>query len=321
MNSGLKIVAIGGGHGLPIALRSVKRYADQMVAVATVADDGGSSGRLRDELGVLPPGDSRNCLVAMADGDLMSRLFQYRFPGADGIGGHAIGNLLIAALTDLTGDFGAALDHAAKILQAKGRVIPPTKEKIDICAHLEPEGTVCGQCNVANRLRPLNKIWLEPSHPVANEEAVEAIRDADQIVIGPGSLFTSIIPNLLIPGIRDAVAAAKGQRVFICNTVIQPGETDGFTVADHISAFNRYAGERLIDMVVINRSTFSAESLDDLAERRSYPIIFDPEEADAVGIEYLIADVANFNNPARHDVEKLGTVLAALADKIRVKSR
>lgn len=312
----LKIVAIGGGHGLPITLKGAQSYAGDIVAVATVADDGGSSGRLREELGVLPPGDSRNCLVAMANGDLISKLFQYRFPRGEGIAGHPIGNLLIAALTDITGDFGSALDYAGRLLHARGRVLPPTKEKVTLCAKVEPEGVVCGQCNVANRLRPLKSIWLEPANPAANEDTVAAIDEADQIIIGPGSLFTSVMPNLLVPGIGEAVFRSKAQRVFVCNTMIQPGETDDFTAYDHIKAFSRYLGNELIDVAVINKSEFSKEQLDDLAEKHVYPVSIEEKLLAELDIEIKVADVANPDNLTHHDAEKLGKMLFELAEKI-----
>lgn len=314
-----KVVAIGGGHGLPIVLKSVRDYARDIVAVATVADDGGSSGRLREELDILPPGDSRNCLVALANGDLFTQLFQYRFPRGEGIAGHALGNLLIAALTDMTGDFGEALNYAGRLLGVRGRVLPPTKEKVTLCAEVEPKGIICGQCNIANRLRRLKSIWLEPKNPPANRETVESIIAADQIIIGPGSLFTSVMPNLLVPEIGRAVAQAKAQRVFVCNTMIQPGETDGFTVADHLDAFSRHLDSRIVDVMIVNQSTFSRDILDELADRKIYPVPYDRERVAKLGVDHVVADVANLANPTRHEGAKLGKVLAELADH-RVKS-
>lgn len=316
LGRGLKVVAIGGGHGLPIVIKSALSYAEDIVAVATVADDGGSSGRLREELGILPPGDSRNCLVAMAGGDIMSRLFQYRFTRGEGIAGHTLGNLLIAALTDITGDFGKALDYAGRLVRARGRVLPPTKEHVTLCAQVESSGTVCGQVNVANRLLPLKSIWLEPENPPANAEAVAAIAAADQIIIGPGSLFTSVLPNLLVPGIRDGIADSRAQRVFICNSMVQPGETDGFSAGDHAEAILRYTGKRLMDIVVTNRSDFSAKVLEELAENRVYPVADDKERLAGLDFEQVTADLANSDSPARHDDGKLGRVLAGLAERL-----
>lgn len=315
MRSDLKVVAIGGGHGLPIVLKSIQKYAGNITAIATVADDGGSSGRLREELGILPPGDSRNCLVALSNSEIFSRLFQYRFKGGGGLAGHSLGNLMIAALTDITGDFGAALDQAAILLKAKGRVVPPTTDNITLCADLEPDGVVCGQCNIANRLRPLKSIWLEPAAPAANRAALEAINAAEQIVLGPGSLFTSLLPNLLVPDIGQAVAASKAQRVFICNTVIQPGETDGFDTGSHLEAIARHTGKRLIDVVIINKTSFSRSALDDLANRRSYPVT-DTKEPYHPGVKKVTVDAANETNPARHDSEKLSLALIELAEDI-----
>lgn len=311
-----KVVAIGGGHGLPIALRSIQKYSQNITAIATVADDGGSSGRLRRELDILPPGDSRNCLAALADDDVVSQLFQYRFTHGDGINGHALGNLIIAALTDITGDFSRALAEAGRLLKAKGRVVPPTDEKVTLCARLEPEGTICGQCNVANRLRSLVSIWLEPTNPKVNKEAVAAIFNADQIVLGPGSLFTSIFPNLLVSGIRDAIVKSKAQRIFICNTMVQAGETDGFTAEQHITALFKHIGRGLIDVAVINQSPFLPQHLKELAKINVTPVAADANNLAELDMEIILADIADQEYPQHHDVNKLAQLLAAQADKI-----
>ncbi|HEX21471.1 MAG TPA: uridine diphosphate-N-acetylglucosamine-binding protein YvcK [Actinobacteria bacterium] len=311
-----KVVAVGGGHGLPIALKSIQKYSQNITAIATVADDGGSSGRLRRELAVLPPGDSRNCLVALADDNLISRLFQYRFTCGEGMAGHALGNLIIAALSELTGDFSTALAEAGKLLKAKGKVLPPTDEKVTLCARLEPEGTIRGQCNVANRLRSLVSIWLEPTNSRANEEAVAAIKAADQIIIGPGSLFTSIFPNLLVSGIRDAIEGSKAQRIFICNTMVQAGETDGFTAEQHITAIFKYIGRGLIDTAIINQSSFSSQHLSELAKINVTPVAAGENNLAELDMEVIFADLADQDYPAHHDVNKLARVLSGQADKI-----
>jgi len=314
MSRDLKVVAIGGGHGLPIALESIQKYCDDITAVATVADDGGSSGRLREEFGMPPPGDSRNCLVALSNGNIVSQLFQYRFDKGEGLRGHALGNLIIAALTDITGDFEKALSHARELLGAKGQVLPPTKEDITLCAELEPEGEVCGQCNVANRLRPLKSIRLEPPDPEANTKTVKAIEDADQIILGPGSLFTSLLPNLLVKGVCDAIVNSSAQTVFICNTVIQPGETDGFTTKDHLEAIEKHTGKKIVDVMIANKMNLDFDSLNELADAKSPPVsISDDLKEDRV--TQVIADVVDGNNLSRHDADKLGEVLRKVTKK------
>jgi len=314
--NGFKVVAIGGGHGLPIALRSIQKYSQNITAIATVADDGGSSGRLRRELDILPPGDSRNCLAALAGDEIVRQLFQYRFTHGEGLSGHALGNLMLAALTDITGDFSRALGEAARLMKAKGRVLPPTDEKVTLCARLEPEGTIRGQCNIANRLRSLISIWLEPINPKANQDAVDAISDADQIILGPGSLFTSIFPNLLVPGIKKAIIASKAQRVFICNTMVQAGETDGFNAERHIKALFKHIGRGLIDIAIINQSSFLPRHLNELAQINVAPVAAEESALSDLDMEIVLDDFADRDYPQHHDVDKLAVVLAAQADKI-----
>ena len=308
MKRDIKVVAIGGGHGLPVVLKSIQKYSSEITAIATVADDGGSSGILRDEFGMPPPGDSRNCLVALSNGNIYSQLFQYRFDKVDGLKGHALGNLIIAALTDITGDFEEALLRAKEMLGAVGRVIPPTKEDVTLCAGLEPVGEVCGQCNVANRLRPLKSIWLDPPDPKANPEAVKAIIDADQIILGPGSLFTSLLPNLLVKGICDAIVESTAQTIFICNIVVQPGETDGFTTREHLEAIERHTGQKIVDIMIANQMNLDFTSLDKLAESKSPPISISGDFGDDL-VTQVVADVVNYDSLSRHDADKLGDIL------------
>jgi uncharacterized cofD-like protein len=245
----MKIVGIGGGHGLAATLQAALMYADDVAAVVTVADDGGSSGRLTTELGIPPPGDIRNCLVALADGGPLAEMFQHRF-GTGTLEGHPIGNLVIAALAEMRGDFAAAVEETGRLLGSRGRVYPATTELVKLSALVEG-GVVQGQVAVAQTTEPIHSVHLVPPDPRAHPQAVEAILDADQVVIGPGSLFTSLIATLLVPGIREALAETSAQRVFVCNARIQKGETEGMDAAQHVEALLVHAGSSSVDVVLL----------------------------------------------------------------------
>ena len=245
----MKVVGIGGGHGLAATLRATRRYADDIAAVVTVADDGGSSGRLTRDLGIPPPGDIRNCLVALSDDGDLSQLYQHRFD--EGLlTGHTLGNLVIAALTDMTGDFAAAVAQAGILIGARGRVYPATTALVELGARTEG-GEIEGQVAVAQTKAPISRAFLIPDDPPACSGAVEAIMEADQVVLGPGSLFTSVIATLLVPGIRTALQETGARRVFVCNNRQQKGETEGLTAADHVRALRAHAGEGSVDVVVV----------------------------------------------------------------------
>lgn len=249
-----RAVAIGGGTGLPVVLRVLLDLGFEVTAVVTMADDGGSSGALRRELGMLPPGDARNCLVALADaGSPLARAFQYRFDRGEGLAGHALGNLVIAALADTAGGFPEALEVAGGLLGARGRVLPSTLE--DVLLHaLDADGReVRGQANVARSGRPVARVCLEPEHPIAYPPALEAIASADAVVIGPGSLFTSVIPNLLVAGVADALRRCGGERVYVCNVANQRGETYGMDAEAHVRSMLDHGAGGAIDTVLLHR--------------------------------------------------------------------
>lgn len=250
--SSAKIVAIGGGTGLSTMLRGLKHHTSNITAVVTVADDGGSSGRLRRSLGVHPPGDFRQCIAALAETEpLMERLFQYRF-GQGELGGHAFGNLFIVAMVGITGSFESALQAASRVLAVAGRIVPSTLAHVTLFAELEDDRVMAGESNVPHGASPIRRVFLEPHAPPAYPEAVAAILDADLVVLGPGSLFTSVLPNLLVPGIAAAVAATSAPVVYVANVATQPGETDGYSLADHLTALKQHIGDGLIDYVLAN---------------------------------------------------------------------
>src|SRR5919202_4491931 len=255
---GPKVVAIGGGTGLSMLLRGLKDYTSNITAIVTVADDGGSSGRLRRELGMLPPGDFRNCLVALADVEpLMGKLFQYRFEGGgSALDGHSFGNLFIVAMMGVTGSFERALRESTRVLAVRGQVLPSTLENVNLCAELEDEArVVVGESKITETGSKIRRLSLQPEHPPAYPEAIKAILDADLVVLGPGSLYTSLLPNLLVDGIYRALLASSALRVYVCNVATQRGETDGYGVAEHVAALRRHLPEDPFHYVLANSRT------------------------------------------------------------------
>lgn len=235
LGKGPAITVVGGGHGLSVLLRGIKQATSNVTAVVTVADDGGSSGRLREELGMIPPGDLRNCLVALADTEpLMEKLFQHRFEGDSQLSGHSFGNLFIAAMAQVTGDVETALKESSKVLAVKGRVLPASKEFVRLDAIMEDGSVVCGESKIPEAHKKIHRVKLFPEHVEAVQSSLDALRDAEAIVLGPGSLYTSIMPNLLVEGIGDALCRSKAVKIYICNVMTQPGETDGYTASMHV---------------------------------------------------------------------------------------
>ena len=256
---GPHVAVIGGGQGLSTLLSGMKNFTRNLTAIVTVADDGGSSGRLRDTLGILPPGDIRNCLAALSsDEDLITQLFQYRFVNGGGdLEGHSFGNLFISALTDLTGSFEKAVAESGKVLSAHGNVLPSTLHDVRLLADkslpfVDGEITIDGESRIPKIEGQVQRVWLEPKNPPAYPDAIQKILNADLIVIGPGSLYTSIIPNLLVPDIAMALQSSKALKVFVCNLVAQPGETEGYTCLDHVQAVEQHSSARLFDLVIVN---------------------------------------------------------------------
>ncbi|MCS7247971.1 MAG: YvcK family protein [Anaerolineales bacterium] len=256
---GIKVVAIGGGHGLATLLRGLKEYTYNLTAIVTVADSGGSSGRLRKEMGILPPGDLRNCLAALSNDEaLLTHLFQYRFPdGQGGLNGHSLGNLLITALAEITGSFEEAIAESGRVLAVRGRVLPSTLQQVDLVADvrlplLTADMRIEGESEIPSRLWQVKRVYLQPNSPPAYPEAIRAILAADLIVIGPGSLYTSILPNLLVPEITEAIRSSKALKIYVCNIATQPGETDHYSCEDHVHAIETHVGKGLFQIVLAN---------------------------------------------------------------------
>ena len=315
LQQGYKIVAIGGGTGLSTLLRGLKRRTSNLTAVVTVSDDGGSSGRLQKELGVLPPGDVRNCLVALADDEaLVTDLFRYRFTEGEGLSGHSFGNLFLAAMSGVTGNFDAAIKESSRVLNVVGRVLPATLGVVRLCAELDDGTIVEGESNISKASRPIKRVFFDPPSATPLDEVIAAIREADAIVLGPGSLFTSLAPNFLVSRIAREVANAHAVKVYVCNVMTQPGETDGMTAADHVEALLANAGERVCDYVVVNDEPPS-RLLGAYAQEGQVPVDPDVDRIVALGLEPVRASVIGETETVRHDPEKLAAVVLAIVDR------
>jgi uncharacterized cofD-like protein len=311
---GARIVAIGGGHGLATLLRGIKEYSHNITAIVSVADDGGSSGKIREEFGVLPPGDIRNCLAALStDEALLSHLFQYRFPeSSTTLNGHSFGNLFITALADIMGSFEGAIAESSRVLAVRGRVLPSTLHNVRLFADVNlpamaTDVRITGESAIPKSSGQVKRVFLQPESPPAYPESVKAILGADIIVIGPGSLYTSIIPNLLVPDISNAIRSSSALKIYVCNVATQPGETDHYTCADHIRALEEHAGSGLFDLVIANIP----------------PKIFPGKEIEWVEIEdetsisYRVFRQVLYDesSPARHDSHRLAQFIMEIYSK------
>jgi uncharacterized cofD-like protein len=308
---GPRIVTIGGGHGLATLLRGIKEYSNNISAVVSVADDGGSSGRLRRTMGILPPGDIRNCLAALSNDEaLLSQLFQYRFPdGEGGLEGHSFGNLFITALAEITGSFEEAVAESGRVLAVHGQVLPATLRDVRLLADvLLPEGInevrVEGESRIPESAGEIRRIWLEPADPPAYPQVIGVILAADLIVVGPGSLFTSVLPNLLVPDIVAAIRASRALKVYVCNVATQMGETDRYTCGDHVRVIEEHVGADLFDIIISNQRCEGQ-----LMTGTSWVLAEDDLDADHAVYR---ADLVDVGHPWRHDSTKLAQVLIDL---------
>lgn len=312
LDRGYRMVAIGGGTGLSTVLRGLKDYTTNLTAIVTVTDDGGSSGRLRQELGVLPPGDIRNCLVALADSEsMMADLFQYRFHEGDGLSGHSFGNLFIAAMCGIAGDFDRAIKESSRVLAIKGRVLPSTLANVSLEATLADGSTVTGETSISKSSLPIRRLRLVPGRCQALPEAIEAILGADIIVMGPGSLYTSIMPNLLVPGIAEAIERSKALKVYVCNIMTQPGETTGMSASDHVRALLEAADRRLFDRALVNVEQPN-RLLPLYARDGAFQVTPDLDNISAFGIKPLTGNFISESHNVRHDAHKLAQALVKI---------
>ena len=306
------IVVIGGGTGLSTMLRGLKNYSFDITAIVTVADDGGSSGRLRDDYDIPPPGDIRNVIAALSDTEpLVEQMFQYRFSQSVELGGHSLGNLMLTALTEITGDFSHAIAEMSKVLKVHGTVIPAANKKIALHAELTDGTIVEGESKIPKSHLPIKKVFLVPDNVKPLPEAIRAIEKADFIIVGPGSLYTSIIPNLLVREIGEALIEAKGKRIFICNLMTQNGETIHYSATDHVQAIYDHVGEPCLDAILVNNYDLPLPVKENYKEENAEPVIFDIEKLEKMGLEIIRKEIAAIQSGVvRHDSNKIAQWLS-----------
>lgn len=286
LNRGPRIVAVGGGTGLSMLLSGAKNITNNLTAIVSVGDDGGSSGRLREEMGILPPGDIRHCITALADDeDLVNKLFKYRFTNGEGLEGHSFGNLFLTALYDITGDMVSAVRASSRVLSIRGRVLPATLDDMKLVAEMEDGRIIHGESTIPEAHGKIKRLYTEPANCKALPDVIQAIRDAELIILGPGSLYTSVIPNLLVKEISEEIIKSKAKKIYVCNIMTQPGETDNYTVSDHLKALIQHAGSnRIVDAVLVN--DYLPDNLaGKYQEAGSYPVKLDVPEVKKLGIK------------------------------------
>jgi len=318
LSRGPKIVTVGGGTGLSVLLSGLKEYTSNITAIVTVADDGGSSGRLRQQFDILPPGDIRNCLVALADAStLMRDLFQFRFDQSSELSGHNFGNLFITVMTRLTGDFEKAIKETSKVLALRGQVIPSTLNNVALVAQHKDGTTTEGEDRIPKAHLPIDKVYLKAiGSSVATPEAIKAIEEAQVIVLGPGSLYTSIIPNLLIKEITDSIVASGAIKIYVCNAMTQPGETDGYSASDHIKALIRHSHASIFDYSILNTGEISKDALKRYAQEDSYPVVNDTKKIESMGYRIIEDDIIIAKDVVRHDPLKLAKVIISFIEEV-----
>ena len=310
LQRGPRVVAVGGGTGLSALLSGIKVFTSNITAIVTVTDTGGSSGRLRNEMDMLPPGDIRNCLVALADaGPLIRDLFQYRFEDGEGLKGHSFGNLFITALSKVTGDFEKAVAESSKVLAIRGRVIPSTLEKVTLVGEFMDGSFIEGETNITDAQKPLRNIRLKPENCSACPEALDAIENADLVIFGPGSLYTSILPNLLINDIREALLKCDAYKMYINNVMTQPGETDGFSAWDHLRVLLEHTDPRLVDACFVNNQIIPAPMIAKYGEKGAFPVALDLEHIREKGYELIEGPILNVDGQVRHNPEELARLI------------
>ena len=320
LSRGPKIVVIGGGTGLSVLLHGLKDYTSNLTAIVTVSDDGGSSGRLRQQFNILPPGDIRNCLVALADAEpLMRDLFQFRFQEGTELAGHNFGNLFITAMTQLIGDFDKAIKESSKVLAIRGQVIPSTLKRVILMAKHVNGAKTYGETKISKSTSPIERVHLMPENCLPTDDALDAIADAEAIILGPGSLYTSVLPNLLVKNIPDAIAASGAVKIYICNVMTQSGETDSFTAYDHVKAINDHTGKNIIDYCIVNKGVVPSRFLEKYKKENAVPVMPDIDRIRAEGIEVLADNVINTQDHVRHDAEKIAKNIVNLILELKDK--
>ncbi len=320
LKRGPKLVTLGGGTGLSTLLRGLKEYTSNISAVVTVSDDGGSSGILREEMGILPPGDIRNCLVALADTEpFMEKLFQYRFSEGD-LKKHSFGNLFIATMTEITGDFDRAIQESSKVLAVRGRVLPSTLSDITLHAEHVDGQITSGESKIGDYHKPVKRVFLKPDDAAPLNETIQVLKDADAIILGPGSLFTSVIPNLLIKDVAEAIHDSKALKIYICNVMTQPGETDHYTAADHAQQIINHVGFKIFDYIVVNDESIPEDLAQKYAEEGAYPVEVDYDRLMEMGINVIKGSLISKKNLVRHNPYLLSELIIKLIIRLDVRN-
>lgn len=318
----LKVAVIGGGTGLSTILRGLKRYPIDITAIVTVADDGGSSGSLRTDFDVPPPGDIRNVLVALSEVEpLVQELFQYRFTGETDLAGHPTGNLLIAAMTNITGDFASAIQKLSEVLKVRGRVLPVCNTPLCLCAEYDDGTIIQGESLIPTIDKKIKRVYYTKEDARALDEAVEAIMEADLVLLGPGSLYTSIIPNLLLVEISEALVKTSAECVYCCNIMTQPGETTGYSASDHVLALHEHAGHAFIDKIIVNDEEIDDETYERYCDQRSDVVLIDEKKLHKMNIEVIKSRLVSYNNvgEVRHNTKKVAATIFSLLLDIEEK--
>ncbi len=309
-----RIVVIGGGTGLPVLLRGLKKYPVDITAIVTVADDGGSSGRLREELNIPPPGDVRNVLAALSDVEpLIEEMFQHRFKAANDLSGHSLGNLILAAMTSITGNFMYAIQEMSKVLNVRGKVLPASNQSVVLHAVFEDGTVVSGESKIPNCGKKIKRVFLTPDEITPLPETIQAIRDADLIVLGPGSLYTSILPNLLVPGIGYEVCAAEAKKVYICNLMTQAGETHDYTASDHVRAIYDHIESPFINTILVNNEDIPLHVQERYSKEDAEPVHYDVNSLYSLGLDAIFGEIVCIESGViRHDTNEVAKILYSL---------
>ncbi|GKU77743.1 YvcK family protein [Paenibacillus sp. L3-i20] len=317
-----KIVVIGGGTGLSVMLRGLKEKPLDITAIVTVADDGGSSGILRNELNIPPPGDIRSVLTALADAEpLLTEVLRYRFQSGTGLAGHSLGNLMLAAMTDISGDFVTGVRQLSQVLAVRGRVLPAANRAIVLKAEMADGTIITGESMIPKAGQAIKRVFIEPADVEPLAEAVEAIQGADAILIGPGSLYTSIMPNLLVPKLAQAICESDAVKLFVCNVMTQPGETDNYSVSDHLDAIHAHIGHHLFDYVIVNDGEIPPQVESKYAEMGSKAVHLDIDEVTKRGYEVIADRLVLFRTFLRHDAERLSHHIYKLVENWMLRKR
>lgn len=311
-----KVVVIGGGTGLSVLLRGLKEFDVDITAVVTVADDGGSSGRLRSDFNMPAPGDLRSCLVALADTEpLMEKLWQHRFKSGEGLAGHSFGNLFIAAMTDITGDFETAIQEASRVLAVRGRVLPAVSSEVILKAQMSDGSVVVGESVIPTVGKRIRSVAIEPADVEPLPEVIQALEEADAIIVGPGSLYTSILPNLLVPGLTDAMRNSKALKIYVCNVMTQPGETDSYTASQHVKAIYDHVGAGLFEYVLVNSAPIPPAVIEQYREKQAAPVVADTWNLQQMGVNVIARNFLHYAIYARHDARRISEHIVSIITK------